>query len=282
VNRKISAVLVALVLCGAVQSQTRGKRTRATSTRRTAASVEQELRTLQQQWIDAYRKHDADAIARVEAVDFTITYPDASVRTKDAEVEAQRNSRKADLSLTTATEDEHTRVYGDTAVLTGILVSEGAARNPNAVARFRYTSVYVRRGGVWQVVAAQLTAIPDSTHEQATGSEVTTPTGLKYVDLVVGTGASPKPGDRITVHYLGTLEDGKKFDSSYDRGQPFVFQIGVGRVIKGWDEGVMTMKVGGKRKLIIPPELGYGARGAPPVIPPNSTLIFEVELLGIQ
>jgi peptidylprolyl isomerase len=112
--------------------------------------------------------------------------------------------------------------------------------------------------------------------------EVTTPTGLKYVDLVVGTGANPKPGDRVTVHYIGTLESGEKFDSSYDHGRPLTIQIGMGKVIKGWDEGVMTMRVGGKRKLIIPPQLGYGTDGRPPVIPGNSTLIFEVELLSIQ
>ena len=86
----------------------------------------------------------------------------------------------------------------------------------------------------------------------------------------------------VTVHYTGTLQNGKKFDSSVDRGQPFQFAIGTGRVIKGWDEGVMTMKVGGKRRLIVPPELGYGALGRRPTIPGNSTLIFEVELLGVN
>jgi FKBP-type peptidyl-prolyl cis-trans isomerase len=115
------------------------------------------------------------------------------------------------------------------------------------------------------------------------GGEVLCESGLKYIDEVVGTGESPKPGQIVTVHYTGTLEDGTKFDSSVDRGQPLVFPIGTGRVIKGWDEGVMTMKVGGKRRLIIPPDLGYGARGAGGgVIPPNATLIFEVELLGVQ
>lgn len=114
-----------------------------------------------------------------------------------------------------------------------------------------------------------------------TGSEITTDTGLRYVDEVVGTGESPSPGKLVRVHYTGWLENGTKFDSSVDRGQPLEFPIGVERVIKGWDEGVMTMKVGGKRKLIIPPDLGYGARGVGP-IPPNSTLIFEVELLGVR
>ena len=111
---------------------------------------------------------------------------------------------------------------------------------------------------------------------------VTTPSGLKYVELKEGTGATPLPGQTVEVHYVGTLENGTKFDSSRDRGQPFNFKIGVGQVIKGWDEGLSTMKVGGRRQLIIPAELGYGARGAGGVIPPNATLLFDVELLGVK
>ena len=111
---------------------------------------------------------------------------------------------------------------------------------------------------------------------------MTTPSGLQYIDEKVGDGAAPQKGKRVTVHYTGTLTDGKKFDSSRDRGQPFKFVIGVGQVIAGWDEGVMSMKVGGKRKLIIPANLGYGARGAGGVIPPNAELVFDVELLGVS
>jgi FKBP-type peptidyl-prolyl cis-trans isomerase len=110
----------------------------------------------------------------------------------------------------------------------------------------------------------------------------TTPSGLQYVDVKEGTGASPKTGQTAVVHYTGWLTDGKKFDSSKDRGQPFQFAVGRGQVIKGWDEGVATMKVGGVRKLVIPPDLGYGARGAGGVIPPNATLNFEVELLEVR
>ena len=113
------------------------------------------------------------------------------------------------------------------------------------------------------------------------GQEVTTASGLKYIDETIGTGSVPKTGDKVKVHYIGTLEDGTKFDSSRDRNKPFEFTLGVGQVIKGWDEGVSTMKPGGKRNLIIPANLGYGSRTAGK-IPPNSTLIFEVELIEVM
>lgn len=121
---------------------------------------------------------------------------------------------------------------------------------------------------------------------QTSGKIMTTASGLKIEDIKVGTGASPKPGQTCVMHYTGWLYEngvkGKKFDSSLDRNQPFEFPIGMKRVIGGWDEGVLTMKVGGKRTLIIPPALGYGARGAGGAIPPNATLIFDVELLDVK
>lgn len=116
----------------------------------------------------------------------------------------------------------------------------------------------------------------------AKGNEVTTSSGLQYIDLTVGAGAVAEAGQTVSVHYTGWLENGKKFDSSVDRNQPFSFTLGVGQVIKGWDEGVSSMKVGGKRKLVIPAELGYGSRGAGGVIPPNAELVFDVELISVE
>jgi FKBP-type peptidyl-prolyl cis-trans isomerase len=143
-------------------------------------------------------------------------------------------------------------------------------------------------GGAAALVILSLTA-PLATPAAAQGapskmSEL--PSGLKYTDTTVGTGAEATRGKKVSVHYTGWLynngEKGRKFDSSLDRGQPFQFALGAGQVIKGWDEGVAGMKIGGKRTLIIPPELGYGARGAGGVIPPNATLTFDVELLKVE
>lgn len=130
------------------------------------------------------------------------------------------------------------------------------------------------------VVSENNTLIASKTMTDA--NAISTPSGLKYIEIKEGTGAQPQAGQTVSVHYTGTLEDGTKFDSSRDRNQPFSFKLGAGQVIKGWDEGLSTMKVGGQRQLIIPPGLGYGSRGAGGVIPPNATLIFDVELLKIS
>jgi peptidylprolyl isomerase len=136
------------------------------------------------------------------------------------------------------------------------------------------------------VVAGVSDFVSTTASAQTAGKTMTTASGLQITDSVAGTGASPKPGQTCVMHYTGWLYEngakGKKFDSSHDRNAPFEFPIGMKRVIAGWDEGVATMKVGGQRTLIIPPDLGYGARGAGGVIPPNATLIFEVELLNVK
>jgi peptidylprolyl isomerase len=136
------------------------------------------------------------------------------------------------------------------------------------------------------LVALAAAAVTPKAAFAQTAKPVTTPSGLQITDTKVGTGATPKPGQICVMHYTGWLYQngakGQKFDSSLDRNEPFEFPIGQKKVIGGWDEGVASMKVGGKRTLIIPPALGYGARGAGGVIPPNATLIFEVELLGVK
>ena len=130
------------------------------------------------------------------------------------------------------------------------------------------------------------TVMSDPSTAQSAAKAVTTSSGLQIIDTKVGTGASPRQNQTAIVHYTGWLYEngtkGKKFDSSVDRNEPFEFPVGAGRVIKGWDEGVATMKIGGKRTLIVPPQLGYGARGAGGAIPPNATLMFDVELLGVK
>ena len=140
-------------------------------------------------------------------------------------------------------------------------------------------------GLVWMTMGGDTGAgDKKSDKDGAKGDEkvITTKSGLKYIDVKVGAGKEAKAGDNVDVHYTGRLKDGKKFDSSVDRNEPFSFPLGKGRVIKGWDEGVAGMKEGGKRKLMIPPALGYGERGAGKVIPPNAELIFEVELLKVN
>ena len=146
--------------------------------------------------------------------------------------------------------------------------------------RFHFASSLLVLG----ISVALLTGVraDDKDKDKKENKVVTTKSGLKYEDLKEGSGDAAKSGDQVEVHYTGWLKDGTKFDSSKDRGKPFNFELGAGKVIKGWDEGVAGMKVGGKRKLTIPSELGYGKRGYPPVIPANAELTFEVELLKID
>jgi FKBP-type peptidyl-prolyl cis-trans isomerase len=131
------------------------------------------------------------------------------------------------------------------------------------------------------IQTVSVTSTASATPATSPANIITTPSGLKYVEVKIGTGATAAAGQQVSVHYTGTLESGQKFDSSRDRGTPFQFNLGGGQVIKGWDEGIAGMKIGGKRKLIIPPDLGYGARAVGP-IPPNATLLFDVELMGIN
>jgi peptidylprolyl isomerase len=156
-----------------------------------------------------------------------------------------------------------------------ILVFQFAVGTPDATANSILNTPTV-------AAVSQSTPTPSNLIAMDNENQVTTASGLKYVEITEGTGELPAKGQTISVHYTGTLENGKKFDSSRDRNSAFEFQIGEGQVIKGWDEGLSTMKVGGRRKLIIPAELGYGARGAGGAIPPNATLIFDVELLKIK
>ena len=237
-----------------------------------APGVEQTVLQLERNWVDAMARRDATGLQQIMADDITGVDPTGRSWTKEKLI--------SDLSSSTtptrapAIEEPTVRAYPNVAVITGTYRYEHGAGDAQPNPPVRFVSVYVKRAGRWQKVISQTTVIAPR--------EVATPSGLRYVDVVEGTGPSPQAGQSVTVHYTGTLESGRKFDSSLDRGEPFTFSIGIGQVIKGWDEGVMSMKVGGKRRLIIPPNLGYGARGAGGVIPPNATLIFEVELLGIK
>jgi FKBP-type peptidyl-prolyl cis-trans isomerase FkpA len=149
------------------------------------------------------------------------------------------------------------------------------------IAFFVYRDYSARNASTTQAGAYPIGTM-DSTPPSLSANAITTASGLQYEDLQVGTGATAQSGDSVSVNYTGWLTDGTKFDSSLDRGQPFTFILGAGGVIAGWDEGVVGMKVGGTRLLVIPPSLGYGANGYPPTIPANATLIFEVQLVAIN
>jgi peptidylprolyl isomerase len=276
VKRTLIIAVAVVAACQFTPAQVRGKKA---GTARPAATVEQSLKKLNQSWDEAYLRRDAALLARIWAEGFVLTNPSGEVKTR-AEMLEELGSGAATFQVF-KTEDAQVRSYGQMAVVTGRATLRGEYKKQPVGGQYCYTRVYLNRLGRWQAVAYQIARMAEQGGETMEG-EVTTPSGLKYVDLEVGTGESPQRGQMAIVHYTGTLTDGTKFDSSLDRGQPFAFQIGMGKVIQGWDEGVMTMKVGGKRKLIIPPHLGYGARGAGNVIPPNATLVFEVELLEVR
>jgi ketosteroid isomerase-like protein len=266
------ALLMLMVVSSIATPQMRPKSARGRQGRPLRTSPEQALRDTEHQWMEAFKNRDQNTLNRILDEGFSFTDDQGQIFSKTQYIEAAARA----ITVESYTSDDMTvRVFGDTAVVAGRWTGKMTIEGKDASGAFRYTDTFVRRVGRWRAVASQNTRVAPQ--------QVTTASGLKYVDLVIGGGESPKQGQTVIVHYTGTLENGQKFDSSLDRGQPFSFPIGMGRVIKGWDEGLMTMRIGGKRKLIIPPDLGYGARGAGGgVIPPNATLIFEVELLGVK
>ena len=284
-KRILAVTIAALALATVTFGQTKTRRATGARTAGNAgpvagnASVEATIKKLEAEWFAAVTSKDEATAKRIFANDILTADDDGTWLKKADMLKYVRDG----LPIDKITSDEFKlRLYGTTAIVNGksSFYAKGEKLGQN-----HHTAVWVKRPdatgkAVWQVVAWQSTPIKLNLAKK-TEKTLTTDSGLQYEDIVVGTGESPKPGQMTKVHYTGWLTDGKKFDSSVDRGQPFEFQVGVGQVIRGWDEGVLTMKIGGKRKLVIPPQLGYGARGVPGTIPPNAELTFVVELLRV-
>jgi peptidylprolyl isomerase len=279
-------VLLAMALSTTALAQrktTGAKPNRPIST--SSNSVQDQLKKLEEEWATAFIKRDAAALGRILADDYYIIDPNGSASDKAQTIQGITSGEFAFESI--KYDNLKVRVYGAFAIVTGGEVVKMRSGGQTSTEAFRFTDVFALRRGRWQAISSQLTPSSEvgmTVVTRADGTkETTTSSGLKYIDLVEGKGASPRQGQTVIVHYTGTLENGQKVDSSFDHGgQPIPFPIGVGRVIKGWDEGVITMKIGGKRKLFIPANLAYGVQGRPPVVPPNAPLIFEIELVGIR
>jgi peptidylprolyl isomerase len=277
-KRTLSIALLVLVAASPIFAQTKNSVPGQERSRNPRIIVESELKKLEREWFDAVVKGDSETLKRILADDFSALNDDGTFINKAKMIEMlQAGLIKLDEIKT---DEFNLRLYGNTAVVTGRATY---IRDQKPLGQSGHIETWVKRASPvgkprWQAVSWVSMRIKASV---LGAKAVTTESGLRYEDIVVGTGPSPQSGQEVIVHYTGMFVDGTKFESSRDGGQPIKFPIGVGRVIKGWDEGVITMKVGGKRKLVIPPQLGYGARPAGP-IPPNSTLVFEVELVGVQ
>ena len=275
-KRILPFVLFITLAATLTMAQSRGRRAAGNRARTPAVSAEQSLLAAERQYSEAFKNRDRQALDLMIDADFIFTDEEGKVYDKAKYIQEIASMQVESYKL----DDLAARVSGTTGVVTGLWTGKMTVAGKDASSAVRFTDTFVKRLNRWVVLASHESRLPPKGPDMS--KAVTTASGLKYIDEVVGTGDSPKPGQTVTVQYTGWLENGTKFDSSYDHGEAFSFRIGIDPIIRGWVEGLMTMKIGGKRRLIIPPQLGYGARGAGGVIPPNATLIFEVELLGVK
>lgn len=253
----------------------------ANGTSRRPATPAEQIQQLEQKWFTGIIRNDSNTVTSLLADDFVIIDHDGKPVSRAEFITRLTENRLVLGAIKTA--ESKVRLYGTTAINQ---TRATFLRDGNTIGEAALTEVWVKVRGAWKLASVNSLSTLASGEMRSPnlliGSrEIVTSSGLRYEDITPGSGASPKPGQTVIVHYVGTLLNGNKFDSSRDRNRPFEFEIGEGRVIRGWDEGVMSMKMNGKRKLIIPPHLGYGSRDMG-VIPPNSTLVFEVELLGVK